>query len=165
MEQAQAAANALGATKTPTAYDQISPLLDQSSWRDRVRIAGLNGLAATGDKRAMEVGLKYTDKSQPSNVRTSALGVLAEAGKGDARVFPLLFDSFKKSLESNDFNGIFGGFTGFIKLGDPRGQQAFDLAKEKFKTQAGLLGFINQLEAAFKQTTGGAAKPAAANSQ
>lgn len=147
-----AAASALGATKTPQAYDQIARLLDQNSWRDRVRIAGLNGLAATGDKRAMEVGLKYADKSQPSNVRTAALGVLAEAGKGDARVFPLLFESFKKSLESNDFNAIFSGFTSFIKLGDARGQQAFDLAKEKFKTQPGLLGFINQLETAFKQT-------------
>jgi aminopeptidase N len=160
-----AAANALGATKTPQAFDQISRLLDQNSWRDRVRIAALNGLAVTGDKRAAELGFKYTDKTYAPNIRTSALGVLAEAGKGDERVFPLLFESFKKSLESNDFNGVFGGFTSFIKLGDPRGQQAFDLAKEKFKTQAGLLGFISQLEGAFKQVSGGAAKAPAANPQ
>lgn len=160
-----AAANALGATKTPQAYDQIARLLDQNSWRDRVRIAALNGLSATGDKRAMETGFKYTDKANPANIRTAALGVLAETGKGDERVFPLLFESFKRSLESSDFNGIFSGFTSFIKLGDPRGQQAFDLAKEKFKTQAGLLNFISQLEGAFKQVSGGATKTPAANPQ
>jgi aminopeptidase N len=149
-----AAANALGATKTGQAYEQITRLLDQNSWRDRVRAAALNGLAATGDKRAMEVGFKFADKANRANIRTAALGILAETGKGDERVFPLLLESFKKSLEGNDFNGIFSGFTGFIKLGDPRGQQAFDLAKEKFKTQTGLLGFITQLEGAFKQATG-----------
>ena len=59
--------------------------------------------------------------------------------------------SFKKSLESSDFNGIFNGFVSFIKLGDARGQEAFDLAKTKFKSQQNLLGFVNQLGAAFKQ--------------
>lgn len=149
----EAAANALGATKTPGAYDQISKLLEQNSWRDRIRIAGLNGLAATGDKRAMEIGFKHTDKSFAPNIRTAALGVLAETGKGDERIFPLVFESFKKSLETNDFNGVFSSFISFIKLGDPRGQQAFDLAKEKFKNQAGLMNFVNQLEGAFKQAT------------
>ena len=161
----EAAANALGATKTPTAYDQISKLLDQNSWRDRVRIAGLNGLAATGDKRAMEIGFKHTDKAFAPNVRTAALGVLAETGKGDERVFPLVFESFKKSLESNDFNGIFSGLVSFIKLGDARAQQAFDLAKDKFKNQAGLMNFVSQFEGAFKQATGGANKTPASNPQ
>lgn len=160
-----AAANALGATKSPAAYDQISRLLDQNSWRDRIRIAALNGLSATGDKRAMELGFKYTDKSFAPNIRTAALGVLAETGKGDQRIFPLVFENFKKSLDSSDFNGIFSGFISLIKLGDPRGQQAFDLAKEKFKTQAGFLNFINQMEGAFKQATGGAAKPTGTNPQ
>ncbi|MDQ4122669.1 MAG: M1 family metallopeptidase [Acidobacteriota bacterium] len=161
----EAAANALGATKTPAAYDQISKLLEQNSWRNRIRIAGLNGLAATGDKRAMEIGFRHTDKSFAPNVRTAALGVLAETGKGDQRVFPLVFENFKKSLDTNDFNGIFSGFVSFIKLDDPRGQQAFDLAKEKFKTQQGLMNFVSQLEGAFKQATGGANKTPAANPQ
>lgn len=146
-----ASAAALGSTKTPAAFDQIAKLLDQNSWRDRVRIGALNGLAASGDKRAIEIGLKYADKSYAPNIRTAALGVLAESGKGDERVFPLVFESFKKSLDSNDFNGIFSGFISFIKLGDPRGQQAFDLAKEKFKNQPQFMGFISQLEGAFKQ--------------
>ncbi|HEX8263960.1 MAG TPA: M1 family aminopeptidase [Pyrinomonadaceae bacterium] len=161
----EAAANALGATKTPTAYDQLSKLLDQNSWRDRVRVAALSGLTGTGDKRAMEIGFRYNDKSFAPNVRTAALGVLAETGKGDQRIFPLVFDSFKKSLESSDFNGIFTGLVSLIKLGDPRGQEAFDLAKEKFKTNQGLMGFISQLEGAFKQATGGANKAPATNPQ
>lgn len=147
-----AAANALGATGTPQAYEQISRLLDQNSWRDRVRVAALNGLAATGDKRAAQLGFKYAGKEYSAELRTAALGVLAETGKGDKRVFPLLLESFKKALDASDFNGIFSGFVSFIKLGDSRGQEAFDLAKTKFKSQQNLLGFVNQLEAAFQQS-------------
>ena len=39
----------------------------------------------------------------------------------------------------------------FITLADPRGQEAFDLAKEKFKNQQNLLGFVGQIEAQFKK--------------
>jgi hypothetical protein len=62
-----------------------------------------------------------------------------------------LIESFKKALENNDFQSIINGFQSLIRLGDPRGQEAFDLAKEKFKTQQGFLGFITQLEGQFKK--------------
>ena len=145
------AAIALARTGDKNAYDALVKLANTDSWRDHIRVAGLQGLATLGDKRALDVGFKYADKSNPSNVRTNALGILAASGKGNARIYPLLLENFKQSLETNAFQGIFGGLQNFVKLADPRGQEAFDLAKDKFKENQNLLGFINQIEAQFKK--------------
>src|SRR5439155_6851883 len=56
----RAAAVALGQTKSPAAYDTLVKLIDQPSWRDTIRASALGGLAALGDKRAMELGFKYS---------------------------------------------------------------------------------------------------------
>jgi aminopeptidase N len=146
-----AASIALARTKDARSYDALVKLVETESWKNRIRLAGLNGLSALGDKRALDLAFKYADKSNPTPVRSSALNVLAASGKGDARVYPLLIENFKKALVNNDFQSIFGGFQGFIKLGDPRGQEAFDLARAKFKGQQNFQGAINQLESQFKQ--------------
>ncbi len=149
----ESSAMALARSKDARAFDSLLKLVETNSWKDRIRLAGLLGLASLGDKRALDLGFKYTDKSYPVAVRSNALGVLASNGKGDARVFPLLFDNFKKGLENNNFQVIFDSFQFFIRLADPRGQEAFDLAKEKFKGRENIIGFINQLETQFKKTT------------
>lgn len=146
-----AAAIALARTGDKNAFDTLVKLANTDSWRNHIRLAGLQGLAVLDDKRALDVGFKYVDKSNPSNVRTNALGILAANGKGDARIYPLLLENFKQSLQNNAFQGIFGGLQNFVKLADPRGQQAFDLAKDKFKDNQNLLGFINQIEGQFKK--------------
>lgn len=145
------AAVALAFTKNAKAYDALIKLTGTESWKDRLRVAGLNGLAVLSDKRALDLGYKYAGKQNSAQVRSSALGVVAAAGKGDARAFSMIFENFKTSLESSDFQSIFNGFQSLIKLGDPRGQQAFDLAKEKFKENKNLIGYINRLEAQFKK--------------
>ena len=146
-----AAATALGATKDAKAYDAFMKLTTTPSWRNRIQIAGLRGLAALEDKRALEIGLKAAgDKTLPLNVRMAALSIVGAAGKGDPRAYPLIFESFKKSLANNDFQGLFDGVQAIIALADPRGQEAFDLMREKFKNQANILGFVNFFEQQFK---------------
>jgi hypothetical protein len=147
-----AAAASLGATKSEKAYPALVKLLDQTSWKDRVRSAALNGLAASGDKRALDIGFKYAAKGNSSAAQTAAFGILANSGKGNERVFPLLFENFKTALNDTNYNAIFGGFVSFIKLGDARGQQAFDLAKDKFKANTQIMPFVGQLEEVFKQS-------------
>ena len=145
------AAAALGATKNPKAYDALAKLLNQQSWHGRLQAAGLRGIAALGDKRALDLGLKYAaDTKQPGNVRGAALQVIAASGKGDPRAYPLIFNSFKSALDANNFQGTFDGLQSIIKLADPRGQQAFDLLKEKFKTNQQILGYATFFEAQFK---------------
>ena len=145
------ASTALARTKDAKAFDALSKLLEMPSWKDRIRLAGLQSLAILGDKRALEIGFKYNDKAYSSDVRSTALGVLAAAGKVDARVYPLLMENFKKGLADNNFQVIFNGLRNFITLADSRGQEAFDLAKAKFKDRSNILGFVNQLEMQFKK--------------
>ncbi len=153
------ASDALAQTKSPQAYERLVKLLDEQSWRDRVRIAGLNSLATLGDKRAFDTGLKYAgDTTQSRGVRSAALAIVAATGKGDARAYPLVFEGFKKSLDANDFQSIFTGITSIIRLADPRGQEAFDLMKAKFGKNQQIMGFVTQLETQFQTAIASTAK-------
>ena len=145
------AAESLGYTKNAKAYDVLNKLANTPSWKGRIAAAGFKGLGTLGDKRGLDFAFKtVADKSQPTSVRAAALSVIASAGKGDTRAFPIVFDSFKQSLDANDFNGIFSGIQSIIKIADPRGQQAFDLLKTKFKGNQQIMGFATFLEAQFK---------------
>ncbi len=61
-----AAAVALANTKDNRAYDALNKLVNADSWKDRVRLAGLNGLSALGDKRALDAGFKIPPDSMPT---------------------------------------------------------------------------------------------------
>jgi aminopeptidase N len=149
------AAGALGASKSPKAFDALIRLTQTPSWKGRIESAGFNGLSSLADKRSFEVSYKFAgDKTKNYNARTAALAVVGATGKGDQRAFPLIFDQFKTALDANDFNGLFSSIQGIIKLADPRGQEAFDLLKAKYKDQANIMGYINALEAQFKASIG-----------
>ncbi len=149
------AAGALGATKDAKAYDALVKLTNTDSWHGHLRNAGLNGLAALGDKRAFETAYKFAnDPNQLPTVRSKALEVIGETGKGDQRAFPLIFENFKKSLEANSFQNLFNSVNAIVKLGDPRGQQAFDLLKTKYKDNQQIMGYVAYFEAKFKAASG-----------
>ena len=145
------ASAALAVTKVPTAYDALSKLIGEQSWKGRVQIAGFNALAELGDKRAFDVAYKVTtDKEQSLAVRDAAAGVVGATGKGDPRAYPLIFDEFKHAYDTNNIQGMIGGLQALIKVADPRGQEAFDMLKTKFKDNANALNAIGQYEAQFK---------------
>ncbi|MEO8042998.1 MAG: M1 family aminopeptidase [Acidobacteriota bacterium] len=149
------AALALGRVKDPRALDALTKLTATKSWKGRVMIAGLNGLAELGDKRAFETGYKIAnDTSVSRNIRTNALAVAGATGKGDPRAFPLIFEQFKKAVEATSFQGMINGMNALIKVADPRGQEAFDLVKKKFKDQPGALNFVAGFERRFKAAVG-----------
>ena len=145
------AAVALALTKDARAYDALVKLTRTPSWKGRIQIAGLDGLGELGDKRAFEVGYKVaTDKALPSNLRTAALKVVGATGKGDARAYPLIFEKFKAAYDAMNIQGIINSIQAVIKIADPRGQEVFDMLKEKFKGQPGPLAAIAEYEAQFK---------------
>ncbi|MBS1797930.1 MAG: HEAT repeat domain-containing protein [Acidobacteria bacterium] len=146
-----AAAVALGDTKSPKALDALTRLTTGTSWRGRIETAGLNGLAALGDKKAFETSYKFaTDKTKDYNARIAALKVVGETGKGDERAYPLIFKQFKTALDQTDYNGLFTSVVAVIKLADPRGQEVFNMLREKFKGQDNIAGAINYFEGQFK---------------
>jgi aminopeptidase N len=145
------AAEALGNTKAPGAYESIVKLTGTPSWRARIQIAGLNGLGALGDKRAFELAYKTaTDKSVSQPLRDAALETVGTTGRGDARAYPLIFDKFKKGLDTGNEGVLLRAVSAIIKLRDPRGQEAFDMLRVKYKDQADIMGIIEIFEKQFK---------------
>jgi aminopeptidase N len=146
-----AAAVALALTKNKDAYFVLRKLAQTDSWRNRVQRAGLNGLAELGDKRALDLGLKYaSEKGVDGQIMSAALAIVAGAGSDDPRAFDLIFGNFEAAFEQNDFQSVIGSLRALTTLGDPRGQKAFDLMKEKFKDNPGFMGFITRQEGLFK---------------
>ncbi|MBK8464483.1 MAG: M1 family metallopeptidase [Chloracidobacterium sp.] len=147
---------ALGRVKDPRAFEALAKLTTTPSWKGRIQIAGLNGLAALGDGSAFEIGYKAaTDKSLSPNIRTTALVIVGSSGKGDPRAYPLIFEKFKAALAALNIQGIINSAQAVIKIADPRGQEVFDTLKVKFKDQPGamaaILGYEAQFKAALKQ--------------
>ncbi|MFT3746102.1 MAG: M1 family aminopeptidase [Pyrinomonadaceae bacterium] len=142
---------ALGRLKDARAYDALAKLAATPSWKGRIQIAGFTGLAELGDKRGFDAGFKAaTDKALPLNVRNAALGVVGSAGKGDARAYPLIFEKFKVAYDAGNVQGIVNGIQAIVKLADPRGQEAIDMLKVKFKDNPGAMQFVATQEAALK---------------
>ncbi|HTH51646.1 MAG TPA: HEAT repeat domain-containing protein, partial [Pyrinomonadaceae bacterium] len=151
-----AAALALALTKDPRAFDALSKLVSTPSWHGRIANAGLNGLATLGDKRALDVGLKAAaDTNLLLRVRRTAFRVIAASGKGDDRAYPFISDELKLALDARDDNTVLALVRAIVAIADPRGQQAFDTLKARYKDNPQYLGFITQQEQAFKA----AAKP------
>ena len=73
-----------------------------------------------------------------------------DGGKGDSRAFPIIFDQFKKAVDANNIQGIINGMQAIVRVADPRGQEAFDMLKQKFKDNPGAMQFIANQETQFK---------------
>ena len=126
----RAAAAALGQTKSPTAYDSLMKLIAASSWRDTIRASALSGLAALGDKRALDLGFKYFASENPTGVRAAAVGLLGATGKDDPRTFPLISGALTESIERRNFNPSVLA-EALVALGDERGLAFFrELSKK-----------------------------------
>jgi len=142
---------ALGRVKDPRAFDAIAKLTGTPSWKGRIQIAGLNGLAELGDKRAFETGYKMAmDKSLAPNIRAAATAVVGASGKGDPRAYDLIFAEFKKAFDSGNVGNLTSTLQAIVKIADPRGQAAFDMLKVKYKDNPGALQAIGQYETQFK---------------
>jgi HEAT repeat protein len=127
-------------------------LLDTSSWRGNIRVAGLNGLAALGDKRALDVGLKYSASGNPAQVRAAAIMVLAAVGKDDVRVFPIVSEVFLKAASPLNIALLGASGRALVELGDERGVELFEQASQKVSSPRAK-PLLQQLEQQLKQKT------------
>lgn len=145
----RAAAEALGQSKAPAAYDQLLKLADTPSWRDNLRIAGLNGLTTLRDPRALDAGLRYAASGNRSLVRSAAVTLLAIVGKGDPRVYPLLAEVFVKSSSPLNFSLFSSAGHALADLGDQRAANVFEEIKGKLESVRAK-ALLQQLETELK---------------
>jgi aminopeptidase N len=147
----RAAAFAFGETKNPSAYNELTKLADVPSWRETIRASALSGLEALGDKRALELGFKYSAAGNPNGVRASALGLLGATGKDDPRTFALITATFNEGFERRNFALMFGAADALVTLGDERGLAVFEeMSKKAAASQrivSGLAAFEGRLRA------------------
>jgi aminopeptidase N len=129
------AALALGATRSPAAYDALTKLLDTPSWRNNIRASALNGLAALGDRRALDAGLRYAAPGNEAQVRVAAIYLLGSAGKDDARVFPLLSNALNHAVATNNGALRNAASEALVSLGDQRGVELFEQVLKKINNQ------------------------------
>jgi aminopeptidase N len=144
------AALALGATKSPGAYEPLVKLLDAPSWRDNIRASGLSGLAILADSRALDLGLKYAGNSNPKDVRLAAYALLAAVGKTDARTFPIISEAFNNAVKSGSTSLTTATAEALLELGDKRGVEIFESAR-KSTTRPEFQFLISQYETQLKQ--------------
>ena len=99
-----AAANALGKSKSPKAFDALAKLVRKPSWKNQSLISALNGLAALGDPRGFDIAFKaLSDLNSPHwtlatpvwDYRITAAQTIATLGKSDA-AYPLVSGGLQK---------------------------------------------------------------------
>lgn len=153
------AAIALGKSKSPKAFEALAILKDKPSMKSQSLISALAGLKELADPRGLDIAFKALSDLRllrwrlPTppvwDYRVFAADTLAALGKGTA-AYPMISERFKKSLAEDDLEGIFYNIVLITKLADPRGQEAFDLLKSKFKNDTNALQAIGQFELQFK---------------
>jgi aminopeptidase N len=154
-----AAANALGRSKSPKAFTALVKLINKPSWKNQSIISAMNGLKELGDKRAAGVILTaLADSKSPHwtlatsvwDHRLAAADALVALGIAD-KGYPIVFLQFKKAMEENNINDIFYNVQQVAVLGDPRGKEVFEMLKTRFKDDANAMAAIDQYETKFRE--------------
>lgn len=149
-----AAANALGKTKSPEAYDALVKLKDMPSWKSQNEISALNGLKELGDPRGIAIALKYiSNNTLPRwwlatpvwDYPVAAAETLVVLGAAD-KAYPIILDRLQSALKEDDYNDIFAHVFLMVTLADKRYLEIFPLLKEKFKNDANAMMAVNNYE-------------------
>lgn len=155
-----AAAIALGRSRSSKAYDALVNLCQVPSWKNQSIISALNGLAQLGDKRAIDVAQHYIDAHHLPHWtlgtpvwdhRLAAMQTLMALG-GSPKAFTLVETDLKKAVTENNINDIFYHLLQINSLKDARAQACYDLLKEKFKDRENILSAVLQKEQEFKES-------------
>jgi aminopeptidase N len=145
----RAAATALGQTKSPQAYESLSRLFEMPSWRDSLRVSAMSGLAELGDKRSLELGVRYAAKTNPASLRAGAVTLLGTIGKNDPRSYQLVADTFTQAVGTGDFTLGSAAAEALVALADPRGLTLFEQARRQLPVS--VHPFILQFEQRLRQ--------------
>ena len=155
-----AAANALGKTKSPKAFKALLKLKDKPSWKNQSLISALNGLRELGDPRGAVLALDALkdEKAAPRwalatpiwDFRLAAAETLVALGKGQEGYLST-YQRFTKAMVENDINDIFSNVLLMVTLSDSRGLEVFPALREKFRNDANAMkaveGYEEQLRA------------------
>lgn len=151
------AAVALGKTKDVKAFDALMKLPNKPSWKNQSLISALYGLKELQDPRAYDIAIKsLTNSDKPHwnlgtpvwDHRLAAAGTLVALGKAN-KGYPIILNQFKDAMKEGNMNDIFYNVLQVVILADSRGQEVFELLKEKFNTNENVMKAVANLETRF----------------
>ncbi|MBX7219231.1 MAG: HEAT repeat domain-containing protein [Blastocatellia bacterium] len=161
-----AAAIALGRSKSPQAFEALAKLVNRPSWKNQSLMSALSGLQQLGDPRGSDIALKALADGRllrwrlPTppvwDVRVIAVNTLVALGNGEA-AGPLLQKHLAKAVEENDLSGMFNNLLLLTKVAHPQGQEVFSSLRTKFKDDPKGLETIRSYEAQFNENLKAAA--------
>lgn len=153
-----AAANALGRSRDPRAFDALVKLSSKPSWKNQSLISALNGLQQLNDPRGYDLAWKaLSDLRSPHwtlatpvwDYRLTAAVTIAALGKSET-AYPGVLAGLKRALAEDDLHGAFYQALLITTLADPRGQEGFDLLRAKYQSNPYTLQAVEQYESQFK---------------
>ncbi len=133
---AAAAAEALGQTHAAGAYEALVQGLKTESWQNTIQAGVLKGLAALKDSRSYEIAAQYTAPGNSIEMRSQALMLLAETGKGKDQAL----DTLTAALKDSSLQIKFAALQALLVLSDPRAIPAI----EELAQTPGLPSFASQ---------------------
>jgi aminopeptidase N len=151
-----AAAIALGKTKSSKAWHALNTLLKRPSWKSQSLMHALAGMAALGDERTEAVALTaLNDNLSPRwylgntwDYPVVATQTLATLGKTQ-KAFPLVHARFWIAVQENNADDIFYQLLLITTLADERGKVAFDLLRKKYTNAPFFLSGVEFYETQF----------------
>lgn len=152
-----AAALALGKTKSPKAFDVLMQLPNRPSWKNQSLMHALGGLAQLGDPRAETLALAaIRDNRSPRwflgngwDYPFVAAQTLAALGKPE-QAFPIVRERLEMAMNENCLDDVFHSALLIATLADPRGKAVFDSMKLKYQGNESAMNAIAVLEGQLK---------------
>jgi HEAT repeat protein len=84
-------------------------------------VSALSGLAELGDKRALDVAVKFAAQGDYPQVRVAAAKLLGVVGKGEPRAFELASTNLQEALKNANAALVSASAESLVQIGDPRG--------------------------------------------
>jgi HEAT repeat protein len=103
-----------------------------------------------GDKRALELGIKYYAAGNPNGVRSAALSLLGAIGKDDPRVLPILVGVLNEGLERRSFQLISAAGEAMVALGDERAVSTLEEVAKRAGDSPQLASVISSYQSRLK---------------
>lgn len=153
-----AAAVALGKTKSPKAFDALVKLKNRPSWKNQSLMHCLSGLAQLGDNRGEAIAVAALANNQSPRwflgngwdypfVAAQTLAALGKTEQG----YQILLERFNLAMQENNIDDIFHQVLLIATLGNPKGLEIFAPLKSKYQNDenalAAVLAFEEQLKA------------------
>ena len=149
----KAAALALGQTKSDGAFESLMRLTDARSWRNTIRVSALSGLAALGDKRALDGAIKFAGQGDYPSVRVAAVKLVGVVGKDEPRAFATISSVLQEAVKGSSQALVSAAAESLIGIGDPRGVELLErLTKDGTNRQYAT--FLGQYEEKLKKALG-----------